>query len=116
LRLTPAFAKNYGVASSRSTVLLCEALVSVALSVLLFILPARRCSRLTWKRKLSPHGGRLFSRASSCPSRRFSKAIKNGATIRCGVAENGTLGGEGCAVASAPWCSSFYGIDSIRSS
>jgi len=56
--------------------------------------------------------GALFSRASSCPSRRFSKANQKWRDDPLGGGRRtAPLGGECCAVASAPWGVQVYGID-----
>jgi hypothetical protein len=66
----------------------------------------------TWKRKLSPHGGRYFFHRVelAVPSFRQSDE-KWGDDPLGGVEANGTLGGEGCAVAAAAMVFKFYGID-----
>jgi Peptidase_C39 like family len=66
----------------------------------------------TWKRKLSPRGGRpFFSRVElAVPSFQQSDDKWRDDPLG-GVAKNGTMGGEGCAVASAAMLFKFYGID-----
>jgi hypothetical protein len=66
----------------------------------------------TWKRKLSPRGGRYFFHRLelAVPSFRQSEAKWRDDPLG-GVAENGTLGGEGCAVAATAMVFKFYGID-----
>jgi hypothetical protein len=65
----------------------------------------------TWKRKLSPRGGRYFFQRVELgvPSFRQSDE-KWGADPLGGIEENGTLGGEGCAVAAAAMVFKFYGV------
>ena len=70
----------------------------------------------TWKRQLSPRGGRYFFIALSWPFQSSNSPTKNGATTRWGVPENGTLGGQGCAVVAAAMVFKFYGSILIRSS
>jgi hypothetical protein len=66
----------------------------------------------TWKRKLSPRGGRYFFHRIelAVPSFRQSEEKWRDDPLG-GVAENGTLGGEGCAVAATAMVFKFYGID-----
>ena len=66
----------------------------------------------TWKRKLSPRGGRYFFHRVelAVPSFRQSDE-KWGDDPLGGVEANGTLGGEGCAVAAAAMVFKFYKID-----
>lgn len=66
----------------------------------------------TWKRKLSPRGGRYFFQRVelAVPSFRQSDE-KWGDDALGGVEANGTLGGEGCAVAAAAMVFRFYGIE-----
>jgi len=65
----------------------------------------------TWKRKLSPRGGRYFFHRVelAVPSFRQSDE-KWGDDPLGGVEANGTLGGEGCAVAAAAMVFQSYGI------
>ena len=65
----------------------------------------------TWKRKLSPRGGRYFFHRVelAVPSFRQSDE-KWGDDPLGGVEANGTLGGEGCAVAAAAMVFKSYGI------
>ena len=66
----------------------------------------------TWKRKLSPWGGRYFFHRVELGVPSFRQAEdKWGDDPLGGVEANGTLGGEGCAVASAAMVFKFYGID-----
>ncbi|PYL86766.1 MAG: hypothetical protein DMF17_05275 [Verrucomicrobia bacterium] len=66
----------------------------------------------TWKRKLSPRGGcYFFHRVElAVPSFRQSDE-KWGDDPLGGVEANGTLGGEGCAVAAAAMVFKFYGVE-----
>src|SRR6266850_406183 len=66
----------------------------------------------TWKRKLSPRGGRYFFHRVelAVPSFRQSDE-KWGDDALGGVEANGTLGGEGGAVAAAAMVFKFYGLD-----
>src|SRR5437016_12586161 len=66
----------------------------------------------TWKRKLSPRGGRYFFHRVelAVPSFRQSDE-KWGDDPLGGVEANGTLGGEGCAVAAAAMVFKFYGVE-----
>ena len=66
----------------------------------------------TWKRELSPRGGRYFFHRVelAVPSFRQSEE-KWRDDLLGGVEENGTLGGEGCAVAATAMVFKFYGID-----
>ncbi len=66
----------------------------------------------TWKRKLSPRGGRPFLTRVELPVPSFQQGDDKWRDDPLGgVPENGTLGGEGCAVASAAMVFKFYGID-----
>ena len=66
----------------------------------------------TWKRKLSPRGGRPFLTRVELPVPSFQQGDDKWRDDPLGgVPENGTIGGEGCAVASAAMVFKFYGID-----
>jgi peptidase C39-like protein len=66
----------------------------------------------TWKRKLSPHGGRYFFHRVELAVPSFRQADEKWRDDPLGGVEtNGTLGGEGCAVAAAAMVFKFYGID-----
>jgi len=114
LQLTPAFAKSYGVASSRlysfGTVKRWWAFVVVV--VVVFLAAVALQIDWTWKRKLAPRGGRpFFTRVElAVPSFRQGDDKWRDDPLG-GVPENGTLGGEGCAVAAAAMVFKFYGID-----
>jgi hypothetical protein len=114
LRLIPAFGKSYGVASSRLYSLgamkrWCPVVVIV---FLLFLAGAALYVDWNWKRKLSPRGGRpFFTRVElAVPLFRQSDDKWRDDPLG-GIVENGTLGGEGCAVASAAMVFKSYGID-----
>jgi hypothetical protein len=65
-----------------------------------------------WKRKLSPRGGRYFFHRVELAVPSFRQAEEKWADDPLGGVEaNGTLGGEGCAVAAAAMVFRFYGID-----
>jgi hypothetical protein len=65
-----------------------------------------------WKRKLSPRGGRYFFHRLelAVPSFRQSDERWSDDTLG-GVPDNGTLGGDGCAVAAVAMVFKFYGIE-----
>jgi Peptidase_C39 like family len=65
-----------------------------------------------WKRQLSPQGGRYFFHRLelAVPSFRQSDERWSDDPL-AGVPENGTLGGEGCAVAAVAMVFKSYGID-----
>jgi Peptidase_C39 like family len=66
----------------------------------------------TWKRQLSPWGGRYFFHRVELPVPSLWQADAKWCDDPLGgIAENGTLGGEGCAVAAAAMVFKFYGID-----
>ena len=66
----------------------------------------------TWKRKLSPRGGRYFFHRVELAVPWFRQGEEKWrADPLGGVPENGTLGGEGCAVAATAMVFKFYGID-----
>src|SRR4029434_10713412 len=66
----------------------------------------------TWKRQLAPRGGRYFFHrvelAVPCCGKWDEKWRDDPLG---GVEENGTLGGEGCAVAAAAMVFKFYGVE-----
>jgi hypothetical protein len=66
----------------------------------------------TWKRKLSPRGGRYFFHrvALAVPSFRQGDEKWSDDPLG-GIEDNGTIGGEGCAVASAAMVFKFYGVE-----
>ncbi len=65
-----------------------------------------------WKRKLSPRGGRYFFHRVelAVPSFRQSDEKWRDDPLG-GIEANGTLGGEGCAVAAAAMVFKFYGVE-----
>jgi len=65
----------------------------------------------TWKRKLSPRGGRYFFHRVELAVPSFRQADEKWRDDPLGGVEvNGTLGGEGCAVAAAAMVFKFYGV------
>jgi hypothetical protein len=66
----------------------------------------------TWKRKLSPRGGRYFFHRVELAVPSLHQAEEKWRDDPLGgIESNGTLGGEGCAVAAAAMVFKFYGID-----
>ena len=66
----------------------------------------------TWKRKLSPWGGRYFFHRVELAVPSFHQGDDKWRDDPLGGIEaNGTVGGEGCAVAAAAMVFKFYGID-----
>jgi peptidase C39-like protein len=66
----------------------------------------------TWKRKLAPRGGRPFFHRVELGVPSFQQSDDKWRDDPLGGVEaNGTLGGEGCAVAAAAMVFKFYGID-----
>jgi hypothetical protein len=66
----------------------------------------------TWKRKLSPYGGRYFFHRVELAVPLFRQGDERWSDDPLGgIADNGTLGGQGCAVAAAAMVLKFYGID-----
>jgi Peptidase_C39 like family len=65
-----------------------------------------------WRRQISPRGGRYFFHRVelTVPSFRQGDEKWNDDPLG-GMPENGTIGGEGCAVAAAAMVFKFYGID-----
>ena len=82
------------------------------ISVLLLVAVLAVYIDWTWKRQLSPSGGRYFFHRVelAVPSFRQSDEKWRDDPLG-GVEENGTLGGEGCAVAATAMVFKFYGID-----
>src|SRR6266576_1251475 len=65
-----------------------------------------------WKRPLSPRGGRYFFHRVELSVPSFRQGDEKWSDDPLGgVPENGTVGGEGCAVAAAAMVFKFYGID-----
>ena len=65
-----------------------------------------------WKRKLSPRGGRYFFHRVELAVPSFRQADEKWRDDPLGGVEaNGTLGGEGCAVAAAAMVFKFYGLE-----
>ena len=117
LRLTPAFAKSYGVATSRlyslGAVKRWWLVVVIVIVLVLVGGGAAVYVDWTWKRKPSPRGGRPFLTRVELPVPSFQQGNDKWRDDSLGgVPENGTLGGEGCAVAAAAaMVFKFYGID-----
>jgi Peptidase_C39 like family len=66
----------------------------------------------TWKRKLSPSGGRYFFHRVELAVPSFSQSDEKWRDDPLGgIPDNGTLGGEGCAVAAVAMVFKFYGIE-----
>jgi Peptidase_C39 like family len=66
----------------------------------------------TWKRKLSPRGGRYFFHRVELQVPIFRQGDERWRDDPlAGVPDNGTLGGEGCAVAAVAMVFKFYGIE-----
>jgi hypothetical protein len=66
----------------------------------------------TWKRKISPRGGRYFFHRVELAVPSFRQGDERWRDDPLGgVPDNGTLGGEGCAVAALAMVFKFYGID-----
>src|SRR5438270_6604413 len=65
-----------------------------------------------WKRPLSPRGGRYFFHRIELPVPSFSQSDEKWRDDPLGGIEaNGTLGGEGCAVAAVAMVLKFYGVE-----
>ena len=65
-----------------------------------------------WKRPLPPRGGRYFFHRVELPVPSFRQGDEKWSDDPLGgVPENGTVGGEGCAVAAAAMVFKFYGIE-----
>jgi hypothetical protein len=65
-----------------------------------------------WKRSLSPRGGRYFFHRLELAVPSFCQGDERWSDDPLGgVPDNGTLGGEGCAVAAVAMVFKFYGID-----
>jgi hypothetical protein len=66
----------------------------------------------TWKGKLSPRGGRYFFHRVELAVPSFRQGDEKWSDDPLGgVEENGTVGGEGCAVAAVAMVFKFYGIE-----
>lgn len=65
-----------------------------------------------WKRPLAPRGGRYFFHRVELPVPSFRQGDERWSDDPLGgVSDNGTLGGEGCAVAAAAMVFKSYGIN-----
>ena len=66
----------------------------------------------TWKHPLSPRGGRYFFHRLELAVPTFRQGDEKWSDDALGgVDDNGTIGGEGCAVAAAAMVFKFYGIE-----
>ena len=66
----------------------------------------------TWKHKLWPRGGRYFFHRVELPVPSFRQGDEKWSDDPLGgMVANGTLGGQGCAVAAAAMVFKFYGVD-----
>jgi hypothetical protein len=66
----------------------------------------------TWKRQLSPRGGRYFFHRLELAVPVFKQSDEKWRDDPlAGIPDNGTLGGQGCAVAATAMVFKFYGID-----
>ncbi|MGI8820167.1 MAG: C39 family peptidase [Chthoniobacterales bacterium] len=85
----------------------------LAISVLVLLAGAAGVSiDWTWKRPLSPHGGRPFFHRVELAVPSFRQGNERWRTDAIGgVSENGTLGSAGCAIASAAMVFQSYGIE-----
>jgi len=82
------------------------------LIVLVLGIPSYLYVDWNWKRKIAPRGGRYFFHRLELSVPSFRQSDERWADDPLGgVEENGTVGGEGCAVASAAMVFKFYGID-----
>ena len=109
----PSFAKSYSAAGSRLYTFRVKRCWTIVVIVLvLAVAGAVVYVDWTWKRKLSPRGGRPFLTRVELPVPSFQQGDDKWRDDPLGgVPENGTLGGEGCAVASAAMVFKSYGID-----
>jgi Peptidase_C39 like family len=84
----------------------------IILAVLLLVVLVTVQIDWAWRRKLSPSGGRYFFHrvALAVPSFRQGDEKWSDDPLG-GVPGNGTLGGEGCAVAAAAMVFNFYGVN-----
>jgi len=65
-----------------------------------------------WRRQIAPRGGRYFFHRLELPVPSFRQSDERWADDPLGgVEENGTIGGEGCAVTAAAMVFKSYGID-----
>ncbi|HYY13237.1 MAG TPA: C39 family peptidase, partial [Chthoniobacterales bacterium] len=65
-----------------------------------------------WRRQISPRGGRYFFHRVELAVPSFRQGDQKWSDDPLGgIPENGTIGGEGCAVAAAAMVFKFYGID-----
>ena len=86
--------------------------VVLILSAVLIIAVAAVQIDWNWRRQISPRGGRYFFHRLELAVPSFRQGDEKwGDDPLGGVPENGTLGGEGCAIAAAAMVFKFYGID-----
>src|SRR2546423_7854028 len=111
--MPPPSEKSYGVASSCLYTLRVKRWSVAAVIVLVLIVAgAAVYVDWTWKRKLSPRGGRPFLTRVELAVPSFQQGDDKWRDDSLGgFPENGTLGGEGCAVASAAMVFKVYWID-----
>jgi hypothetical protein len=65
-----------------------------------------------WRRQISPRGGRYFFHRVELPVPSFRQGDENWSDDPLGgVVVNGTIGGQGCAVAAAAMVFKFYGVE-----
>jgi hypothetical protein len=112
LRLRPAFAISYGVTTSRQYTCALKRLLPFIVFLLLLIGALAVYIDWTWKRKLSPRGGRYFFHRVELTVPSFRQGDERWSDDPLGgVVENGTIGGQGCAVAAAAMVFKFYGVE-----
>ena len=104
---------EFAVESADFTVEYLKRVLSIVIFVfVLFIAGLVLYIDWTWKRQLSPRGGRYFFHRLELAVPLFKQSDEKWRDDPLGgVPENGTLGGEGCAVAAAAMVFKFYGID-----
>ena len=87
-------------------------LISTALISLLLIGSLAVYIDWNWKREISPRGGLYFFHRLELPVPSFRQGDAKWADDPLGgVEDNGTIGGQGCAVAAAAMVFKFYGLD-----
>ena len=86
--------------------------LSILLVLFLFIGTLGVYLDWNWRRQISPRGGRYFFHRLELPVPSFRQGDEKWSDDPLGgVVENGTIGGEGCAVAAAAMVFKFYGVD-----
>jgi len=84
----------------------------LVVSILLIVATVALQIDWNWKRKLAPRGGRPFFHRVELAVPSFQQSDDKWRDDPLGgIVENGTLGGEGCAVAAAAMVFKFYGIE-----